>query len=123
MILTYIHNSTSYKILVFFNLNNNIFMSKICSLTGKSVLTGNNVSHSNRKSRRRYLPNLQNVTIVSDILEQSFKLKICASTIRSIDINGGLDNYLIKTNNKDLTNTALKLKESIIKASNKIKQD
>ena len=70
-------------------------MSRICEiLAEKAVLTGNRVSHSNRKTKRRFLPNLQNVTIISDVLAKHFRMRISTKTIRSIDANGGLDAYL-----------------------------
>lgn len=88
-------------------------MSRTCDITGRGVMTGNNVSHSNRKSRRRFLPNLQNVTLVSDILKKSFKVRICTNTLRSIDANGGLDSYLLTTSNLKLTEIAQKIKRAI----------
>lgn len=92
-------------------------MSRRCELTGTGVQTGNNVSHSNRKSRRRFLPNLQNVSLPSTVLGQTIKLRITAATLRSVDHNGGLDNFLLTTANKDLTELAQKLKRKIKKAT------
>lgn len=91
-------------------------MSRRCELTGKGVLTGNNVSHSNIKSRRRFLPNLNNVTLMSETLGQSFKFKIAASALRTVDHRGGLDNFLIKARDEELSTNALKVKRSLKKA-------
>ena len=97
-------------------------MARVCEIiAGKSVLTGNNVSHSNRKTRRRFLPNLHNVTLISDILVKSFKLKISTRALRSIDINGGFDNYLLTTSNNDLAEPAQKIKRAI-KAKKKVSE-
>lgn len=91
-------------------------MARRCEITGKGVLSGNNVSHSNRKSKRRFLPNMQQVTLMSDSLGQSVKMRITASTLRTIDHNGGLDNFLMTTHSKSLSEEARKLKSRIIKA-------
>jgi large subunit ribosomal protein L28 len=91
-------------------------MTKKCAITGKGVQTGNNVSHSNRKSRRRFMPNVQNVTLTSDILGQSIKMRVTASTLRTIDHNGGLDGFLLKTHSSKLSEEARKLKKRIVRA-------
>ena len=70
-------------------------MSRKCELTGKAVLTGNNVSHSNRKNRRRFLPNLHALTLLSDVLGR-IRMRISSNALRSVDSHGGLDNFLIK---------------------------
>ncbi|MDX2050075.1 MAG: 50S ribosomal protein L28 [Rickettsiaceae bacterium] len=70
-------------------------MSRICELTGTGVLSGNNVSHSQRKTRRRFLPNLQNVTLYSDVLGRGFKFRIATRAIRAVESKGGLDNFLL----------------------------
>ena len=88
-------------------------MARRCSVTGKGVLAGNNVSHANNKSRRRFLPNLQVTTLLSDILGRPVKLRLTASTIRSIEHNGGLDKYLLKTANAKLTAEAQRIKRQI----------
>ena len=88
-------------------------MSRRCELSGKSVLTGNNVSHANNRTRRRYLPNLQNVTLQSDALGRSFKFRIAASTLRTVDHRGGLDAYLLKARDEVLSPAALKVKKDI----------
>ena len=88
-------------------------MARRCSVTGKGVLTGNNVSHANNKNRRRFLPNLQAATLLSDMLGRPVRLKLTASTIRSIEHNGGLDAYLLKTANTRLTEDAQRIKRQI----------
>ena len=94
-------------------------MSRACSITGKKVLFGNNVSHSQRKTRRKYMPNIQHVTFISDILKCRIRLKVTTSTIRTIEKNGGLDNYLLKTSFRKLTEEALKLKRQMKKVLQK----
>ena len=91
-------------------------MTKKCAITGKGVMTGNNVSHSNRKSRRRFMPNVQNVTLTSDILGQQIRMRVTASTLRTIDHNGGLDGFLLKTHSSKLSEEARKLKKRIVRA-------
>lgn len=90
-------------------------MSRRCELSGKGVMTGNNVSHANNKSRRRFLPNLVNVTLASDALGRSFKFKVAASTLRTVDHRGGLDAHLLKTKDEDLSPSALKIKRQLVK--------
>ncbi|WP_376874863.1 50S ribosomal protein L28 [Albirhodobacter sp. R86504] len=91
-------------------------MSRVCELTGKGPMTGNNVSHANNKSRRRFLPNLNDVTLMSEALGQSFKLRISAAGLRSVDHRGGLDAYLAKAKDTELSTAALKIKKAIAKA-------
>lgn len=91
-------------------------MSRRCELTGKAVMTGNNVSHANRRTRRRFLPNLCQVTLISDVLGSQFSLRISAHALRSVEHNGGLDAYLLKARKTDLSPRALKLKTNIEKA-------
>lgn len=88
-------------------------MSRRCELSGKGVLTGNRVSHSNIKTRRRYLPNLQDVTLMSETLERSFRFRVAASTLRTVDHRGGLDAFLAKAREGDLSPSALKVKKDI----------
>lgn len=90
-------------------------MSRRCDLTGVGVMTGNNVSHSNRRTRRRYLPNLQNVTLHSEVLGRNFSLRVTAATLRSVEHNGGLDSYLRNTSVRGLTEEAQKIKKAIRK--------
>ncbi|MGB0661082.1 MAG: 50S ribosomal protein L28 [Mangrovicoccus sp.] len=91
-------------------------MSRRCELTGKGPMVGNNVSHANNKTKRRFLPNLTDVTLMSDTLGRSFKLRIAASTLRSVDHRGGLDAFLAKAKDTDLSPNALKIKKDIAKA-------
>ncbi len=88
-------------------------MSRICELTGKGRLVGNNVSHANNKTKRTFLPNLQNVTLLSDALEQGFKFRVSAHGLRSVEHVGGLDNWLLKTSDDKLSANARKVKKEI----------
>ena len=88
-------------------------MARRCELTGKGVLTGNTVSHANNKSRRRFLPNLCNVSLISDTLGETFKLKVSAHALRSVEHRGGLDAYLLKASDDQLSDAARKIKVSI----------
>lgn len=90
-------------------------MSRTCELTGKSVQYGNNVSHANNKTRRRFLPNLCNVTLISETLGQSFNLRISAHALRSVEHRGGLDSFLAKSNDGELSQRARLLKRQISK--------
>ena len=91
-------------------------MSRVCELSGKGPMTGNTVSHANNKSRRRFLPNLNEVTLMSDVLGQSFKLRISAAALRTVDHRGGLDAFLAKAKDEDLSVNAAKIKKEISKA-------
>ena len=91
-------------------------MSRVCELTGKGPMTGNNVSHANNKTRRRFLPNLTDVTLGSDILNRSFKLRISNHALRSVDHRGGLDAFMAKAKDVELSDKALKIKKEIAKA-------
>ena len=90
-------------------------MSRKCELTGKAVQTGNLVSHSNRKTRTRFLPNLVNVTLISDSLERSVRLRIAAAALRSVEHRGGLDAFLLKAHDGDLSRNALAIKRELVK--------
>jgi large subunit ribosomal protein L28 len=90
-------------------------MSRRCELTGKGPLSGHKVSHSNRKSKRRFLPNLCDVSVISDTLGRSVKLRISANALKSIDHRGGLDAFLAKAKNDDLSPRALEIKRQIKK--------
>lgn len=92
-------------------------MSRVCELTGKGPMTGNNVSHANNKTRRRFLPNLNEVTLASETLGQAFRLRISAAALRSVDHRGGLDAFLAKARDTELSARALKIKRDIEKAS------
>ena len=89
-------------------------MARKCALTDKGVLAGNNVSHSNRKTRCRFLPNLKMVTLLSEVLG-AISLRIAANTLRTIDKKGGIDKFLLNTANKNLTEEAIKLKNKLKK--------
>ena len=78
-------------------------MSRRCELTGKAVLSGNNVSHANNKTRRRFLPNLCNVTLMSDALNQGIRLRVSANALRTVEHRGGLDAFLMKSKEGDLS--------------------
>lgn len=91
-------------------------MARRCELTGKAVLTGNNVSHANRRTRRRFLPNLCNVTLESDALKKRVRLTISAAALRSVEHRGGLDAYLAKAREDELSLKAKRLKREIAKA-------
>ncbi len=90
-------------------------MSRRCELTGKAVQSGNKVSHSNRKTRTRFLPNLCQVTLISDTLGKGFKLRVAAAAIRSVEHRGGLDAFLIKASDLDLSSDALAIKRNVVK--------
>ncbi len=90
-------------------------MSRRCDLTDIGPMSGNNVSHSNAKTRRRFEPNLCNVTLASDTLGQKFKLRITAATLRTVDFKGGLDSFLMNTKNKKLSEKARKIKRALVK--------
>lgn len=92
-------------------------MSRRCSITGKGVLAGNNVSHAHNKTRRRFLPNIQKTSLLSDALGQPISLKLSTGAIRTIEKNGGLDSYLLSTPNAKLTDEAQRLKRRIKKAA------
>lgn len=90
-------------------------MSRSCDLTGKAVQVGNNVSHSQRKTRRRFLPNLNTITFTSEVLSKTFKLKVAAATLRSIDKNGGFDSYVLSRSEKELTEFGQKVRRQLRK--------
>lgn len=91
-------------------------MSRRCSITGKGVLAGNNVSHAHNKTRRRFLPNVQNTSMLSDALGEAVRLKLSTRAIRTIEKNGGIDAYLLARSNDKLTEEGVKLKRRIKKA-------
>jgi len=90
-------------------------MARRCELTGKAVMSGNNVSHANNKSRRRFLPNLSEVSLLSEALGQSVKLRISAHALRSVEHRGGIDAFLAKASNDELSTRARRLKRTIAK--------
>jgi len=91
-------------------------MARRCAVTGKGVLTGNNVSHANNKSRRRYLPNLQDASFFSDILGTPIRLRLTVNGIRTVEHNGGLDAFLLGTPDRRLPTEAVVLKRRLEKA-------
>ncbi len=90
-------------------------MARRCELTGKGPMSGNNVSHAKNRTRRRFLPNLNELTLHSDTLGRGFKLKISAAALRTVDHRGGLDGFLAKSKDIELSDTALKIKKDIAK--------
>lgn len=91
-------------------------MARRCDLTGVGVMSGNNVSHANNRTRRRFLPNVQNVSLQSEALGNNVSLKVTAATLRTVEHNGGLDSYLLGTSNLKLTTEARAIKRRIQKA-------
>ena len=98
-------------------------MSKKCDLTGKQSMTGNNVSHANNKTKRKFFPNLQSVSLYSEKLESKLSFKVAASTLRTVEKSGGIDKFLLDTNTNNLSALAKKYKKNILKKieSNKAK--
>jgi large subunit ribosomal protein L28 len=92
-------------------------MSRVCELTGKKPMVGNTVSHSNIKTKRRYLPNLVNVTVHSDALGQSYSARVAAAALRTVDKRGGLDAFLAKAKDEQLSPKMLKIKKEVAKKS------
>ncbi len=90
-----------------------INMSRVCELSGVGVQSGHKVSHSQIKTKRKFLPNLQNVTLISDALKVKFRFRVVASLLKSIEIRGGLDNYIIKASDTLLSQNALTIKKKI----------
>ncbi len=88
-------------------------MARRCELTGKAVMSGNNVSHANNKTRRRFLPNLVEVTLLSDALGEKVRLRISANALRSVEHRGGLDAFLAKAKDDELSRRALTVKKQI----------
>lgn len=94
-------------------------MSRRCEITGKGVLSGNNVSHANNKTRRRFLPNLQETSLLSDTLGADVKMRLSTRGIRTVEKNGGIDAFLLSTPNSRLPEEALVIKRQIQKAAAK----
>ena len=90
-------------------------MSRICEISGKNVMSGNNVSHAKNKTKRKFLPNLQNVKFFSKTLDKSISLKVSVHALKSVEKNGGLDDYLTKTSNRILAQEAIAIKKLILK--------
>lgn len=90
-------------------------MSRVCELTGKAVMSGNNVSHALNRTRRKFLPNLTKTTLLSDVLGSSVKMRISTHALRSVEHNGGLDSFLVKARDMNLSVRARRLKKLIKK--------
>ena len=91
-------------------------MARVCELSGKKVMSGNNVSHAKNRTKRKFLPNLNNVSLVSEKLDLTIRFKISANALRSVEHAGGLDNFLIKSKDNNLSPKAKKLKNKILKS-------
>ena len=92
-------------------------MARICELTGKGRQVGHNVSHANNKTKRVFLPNLHNVTLMSEKLDRSYKFRVSTHGLRSVEHVGGLDNWLVKTCDTKLSTSAQKVKRELAKAA------
>jgi large subunit ribosomal protein L28 len=90
-------------------------MARRCELTGKDVMSGHKVSHSNHKTKRKFLPNLTNVSLISDTLGRTVRLRVAASALRTVEHRGGLDGFLAKSSDVELSRDALKVKRDIAK--------
>lgn len=90
-------------------------MTKKCDLTGKNSMTGNNVSHANNKTKRKFFPNLQSVSLYSEKLESKLSFKVAASTLRTVEKSGGIDKFLLNSDAKKLSSLAKKYKKNILK--------
>ncbi|MBJ3778401.1 50S ribosomal protein L28 [Acuticoccus mangrovi] len=92
-------------------------MARRCELTGKGVMVGNNVSHANNKTKRRFLPNLVDVTLISDALDRRVKVRICASTLRTVEHRGGLDKFLLAADEAKMSERMARLKREVAEAA------
>ncbi len=88
-------------------------MSRRCELTGKGPMVGNNVSHANNRTKRRFLPNLTETALMSETLGRTFRLKVCTAALRTVDHKGGLDAFLMKAKDADLSDKARRIKKEI----------
>ena len=91
-------------------------MAKRCQITGKTVMSGNNVSHANNRKRRRFLPNLQSTSMQSEILNRKVSLRVSTSAMRTVEKHGGLDAFLLQARNAELADEAQQLKREIVAA-------
>lgn len=98
-------------------------MSRVCEISGKSVMSGNNVSNAKNRTRRKFLPNLQSVKLHSKILDKFITMKICVRSLKTVEKNGGLDTYLMKTSNRVLAPEAQAIKKTMLKADKKIAEN
>ena len=94
-------------------------MSRVCEISGKNVMSGNSVSHAKNRTRRKFLPNLQNVKLFSKSLDKFINMKICVRSLKTVEKNGGLDDYLKKTSNRVLAPEAIAIKNTILKRAKK----
>lgn len=90
-------------------------MSRKCELTGKAVMSGNNVSHSQRKTRRKFLPNLHKISLMSDVLGRSFSFRLSARAIKSVETKGGLDKFLLSADKLNFSKQALNVRKMLVK--------
>ena len=109
-------NSSFKRHRVFWTKVRMLDMSRVCELTGKGPMSGNNVSHAKNRTKRRFLPNLNDVTLASESLGRSFKFRVSAAALRTIDHRGGFDAFLAKAKDSELSANALKVKKDIAKA-------
>lgn len=91
-------------------------MTRKCELTGKSVMSGNNVSHSQRKTRRKFLPNLHKISLMSDALGKTFSFRLSARAIKTVETKGGLDKFLLNADKLNLSKQALDVKKKLVKS-------
>ena len=89
-------------------------MSRVCQVTGKRPLVGNNVSHANNKTKRRFLPNLQSVSLMSEALNRTVRLRVSVAALRSVEHRGGLDAFLVKAREEQLSDRARKLRKDVL---------
>lgn len=97
-------------------------MSKVCEISGKKVASGNNVSHARNRTKRKFIPNLQEISLLSDLLGQKFKLRICMHSLRTVEHNGGFDSFLLSTPSSKLLPKVLKIKK-LVEKHNLIKKE
>jgi len=97
-------------------------MSRRCDFTGKGVMVGNNVSHANNKTKRRYMPNLQYASLLSDTLKQQVRVRLSTRALRTIEKRGGLDAFLLTTPDRALGEKALELKRRIVRAGGEVER-
>ena len=96
-------------------------MSRVCEISGKNVMSGNNVSKAKNRTRRKFLPNLQNVKLYSKSLDKFINMKICVRSLKTVEKNGGIDDYLTKTSNRVLAPEAIAIKNTILNHEKKEK--
>jgi large subunit ribosomal protein L28 len=96
-------------------------MSRVCEISGKNVMSGNNVSKAKNRTKRKFLPNLQNVKLFSKCLDKFINMKICVRSLKTVEKNGGIDDYLTKTSNRVLAPEAIAIKNIILKHEKKEK--